>query len=88
MGQCKYLIRVLSGFPNSDRVYKRIIPLAPSGRRLGVKSISTKYVCISMTYGERIHVLLGRAYAYETASVCALFSDLWRLVERCQLQIL
>ncbi len=88
MRQCKYLIRVLSGFPNSNRAHKRIIPLAPSGRRLGVKSISTKDVCISMTYGERIHVLLGRAYAYETAIVCALFSDLWGLVERYQLQIL
>ncbi len=87
MGQCKYLIRVLSKFPNSNRVHKRIAPIAPSGRRFGIKSILTRDICISMTC-EGIHVLLGRAYAYESAIVGALFSDLWGLVERCQLQIL
>ena len=59
MGQCKYLIRILSSFPNSNRVHERIVPVGPGGRRESVKSISTRNACIAMIYGKRIHILLG-----------------------------
>ncbi len=49
-------IHVLSSFPNSNRVHKRVVPVGPaSGRRFDV---TTRDICISMTYGERIHFYL------------------------------
>lgn len=88
MRRHKYLIRVLYSLPNTSRIHKRIFPVGPRGRREGVKGISIRSLCIGMKYGERIHVLLGRAQAYEAAIVCAFLSDLRGLVERCQPQIL
>jgi hypothetical protein len=88
MGQFKYLIRVLSDLPNTNRVHKRIVPVDPSGRREGIKGILTRDFWIGMIYSERIHVLLGRVDAYEAAIVRALLSDYWGLLERCHPQIL
>lgn len=87
MVQCKYLIRILSSFPNANRVHECIVPVGPGGRREGVKGVPTRSACIAMIYGKRIHVLLGWVYVYEAPSVRAPLSDLWGLVERCQLQI-
>lgn len=85
MRQYNYLIRVLSNLPNTNRVHKRVVPVDPSGRREGIKGILTRDTCIGMMYGERIHVLFGRADAYD---VRTLLSDHRGLLERCHPQIL